>query len=98
MLKIGKDTRVPMMEVYDLYLGKRKPAEVLAAAESGEVPAELRKEQRFYAHLYLGLYYDATGDKKKALEHLTLAEGKYRIGHYMGDVAHVHAELLRKRR
>jgi lipoprotein NlpI len=96
ILTIGKDTRVPMMEVYDLYRGKLKPADVLTAAEAGEVPAELRKEQRFYAHLYLGLYYDAIGDKPKALKHMTLAEGKYRIGHYMGDVAHVHAELLRK--
>jgi lipoprotein NlpI len=96
MLKIGKDRRVPMMEVYDLYRGKIKPADVLAAAEAGDVPAELRKQQRFYAHLYLGLYYDVLGDRNKALEHMTLAEGKYRIGHYMGDVAHVHAELLRK--
>jgi lipoprotein NlpI len=97
MLKIGKDRRVPMMEVYDLYRGKIKPPDVLAAAEAGEVPAELRKQQLFYTHLYLGLYYDVLGDQRKTLEHLTLAEGKYRIGHYMGDVAHVHAELLRKR-
>ncbi len=96
MLKIGRDRRVPMMEVYDLYRGKLKPADVLDAAKAGEVPTELRKQQLFYAHLYLGLYYDVTGDKKKALEHMTLAEGKYRIGSYMGDVAHVHAELLRK--
>jgi lipoprotein NlpI len=96
MLKIGKDARVPMMEVYDLYRGKLKPADVLAAAEAGEVRGEQRKQQLFYAHLYLGLYYDVMGDKRKALEHMTLAEGKYRIGHYMGDVAHVHAALLRK--
>lgn len=96
MLKIGRDARVPMMEVYDLYLGKAKPADVLAAAEAGDVPAGLRKEQRFYAQLYLGLYLDAIGDKRKALEHLALAEDKYRIGHYMGDVAHIHAEKLRK--
>ncbi|HEY7315412.1 MAG TPA: tetratricopeptide repeat protein [Gemmataceae bacterium] len=96
MLKIGKDRRVPMMEVYDLYRGKLKPADVLTAAEAGDVPAELRKQQLFYAHLYLGLYYDVLGDRRKALEHLALAEDKYRIGHYMGDVAHVHAELLRK--
>jgi hypothetical protein len=96
MLKIGKDKRVPMMDVYDLFLDKCKPADVLAAAEAGAAPAELRKEQRFYAHLYLGLYYDAKGDKRKALEHLTLAADKYRIGHYMADVAHVHAEMLRK--
>jgi lipoprotein NlpI len=96
ILKIGRDARVPMMEVYDLYKGKLKPAGVMDAAEAGKVPAAQRKERLFYAHLYLGLYYDATGDKKKALEHMALAEGKYRIGHYMGDVAHVHAEMLRK--
>jgi lipoprotein NlpI len=95
MLKIGKDNRVPLMEAYDLFLGKCQPADVLAAAEAGDVPAALRKQQLFYAHLYLGLYYDALSDKRKALEHLSLAAGKYRLG-YMGDVAHVHAELLRR--
>ena len=29
-------------------------------------------------------------------EHMTEAAGKYRIGHYMGDVARVHADVLRK--
>jgi lipoprotein NlpI len=96
MLRIGKDDRVPLMEVYDLFQGKSKPADVLASAEAGDVPAALRKQQLFYAHLYLGLYHDALGDKK-ALEHLNLAAGKYRLG-YMGDVAHVHAELLRGER
>jgi lipoprotein NlpI len=95
MLRIGKDKRVPLMDIYDLFMGKCKPADVLAAAQAGDVPAELRKQQLFYAHLYLGLYYDALGDKHKALEHMELAAGKYRLG-YMGDVAHVHAELLRK--
>ncbi|HTU89614.1 MAG TPA: tetratricopeptide repeat protein [Gemmataceae bacterium] len=94
MLKIGTDKRVPLMKIYDLFLGKCKPADVLAAAEAGDVPADLRKQQFFYAHLYLGLYYDALGDKRKALEHMNLAAGQYRLG-YMGDVAHVHAELLR---
>ncbi len=96
MLKIGKDDRVPLMEVYDVFLGKCKPADVLAAAKAGDVQAERRNQQLFYAHLYLGLYYDALGDKRKAMEHMSLAGGKYRLG-YMGDVAHVHAELLRKR-
>lgn len=95
MLKIGKDNRVPLMKVYDLFLGKCKPADVLAVAQAGDVSAESRKQQLFYGHLYLGLYYDAVGDKRKALEHMNLAAGKYRLG-YMGDVAHVHAELLRK--
>jgi lipoprotein NlpI len=95
MLKIGKDDRVPMMVVYDLFMGKCSPADVLKAAEVGEVSAPLRKQQLFYAHLYLGLYYDARGDKTKALHHTKLAGGEYRLG-YMGDVAHVHAELLEK--
>lgn len=95
MLKTGKDKRVPMMEVYDLFIGKCKPADVMAAAEAGDVPADLRKQQLFYAHLYLGLYYDSLGEKRKALEHMNLAAGKYRLG-YMGDVAHVHAQLLSK--
>jgi lipoprotein NlpI len=96
ILTIGKDTRVPMMQVYSLYKGELKPADVLSAAEAGNVPAAQRKERLFYAHLYLGLYYDVQGDKKRALEHMDLAAGKYRIGHYMGDVARIHADLLRK--
>ena len=95
MLKIGKDKRVPLMDIYDLFLGKCKPADVLAAAEAGDVPGDLRKQQLFYAHLYLGLYYDALGNKLKALDHMGLAAGKYHFG-YMGDVANVHAKLLSK--
>lgn len=97
MLPIGKDDRVPLMKAYDLFVGKCKPADLMAEAQAGDVPAALRKQQLFYAHLYLGLYYDALGDKGKALQHMSEAAGKYRLG-YMGDVAHVHAELLRKDR
>jgi lipoprotein NlpI len=95
MLRIGKDRRVPMTQVYELYQGKLKPADVLAAAEAGEATAPERKDRHFYAHLYLGLYYDALGDTKSALEHMNLAADKYRSPHYMGDVARVHAEVLR---
>src|SRR5262249_17849708 len=96
LLKIGRDRRVPMMEVYSLFGGKIKPADVLAAVEAGDVPAEQRNAQRFYAHLYLGLYAEATGDRKQAVEHLTIAADKRRIGHYMWDVARVHRDLLKK--
>jgi lipoprotein NlpI len=97
ILKIGRDARVPMMEVYALFQGKAKPADVLAAAEAGQVPPEKRHVQLFYAHLYLGLYAEVNGDTKKALEHLKLAAEKYPIGHYMGDVARVHRDLLEKK-
>jgi lipoprotein NlpI len=95
VLKIGKDSRIPMTEVYDLYRGKLKPDDVLAAANAGKVPEEERAKRLFYAHLYLGIYADVTGDKKKAEEHLALAAEKYKIAHYMGDVARVHLQLLR---
>jgi lipoprotein NlpI len=96
MLKVGKDARIPMMEVYDLFHGDRKPEEVLEAAKAGEATEAERNRRLFYAHLYLGIYYDATGDKKKALEHLKPAAHDYRIDHYMGDVAAVHEALLLK--
>jgi lipoprotein NlpI len=97
MLKIGKDRRVPLMQVYELFKGTLKPADVLTAANAGTLADEQRKPMLFYAHLYLGLYHDVLGEKKKAAEHMALAAGKYKIGHYMGEVARVHHELLMKK-
>jgi lipoprotein NlpI len=96
LLKIGNDKRVPMMQVYALFAGKIKPEDVLKAAQEGKLSAEPLNRQLFYAHLYLGLYYEVTGDAKRALEHLATAADKHRIDHYMWDVARVHADLLRK--
>jgi lipoprotein NlpI len=96
LLKIRRDRRVPMMEVYDLYAGKLKPDDVLAAAKAGDPRPAVLNNQLFYAHLYLGLYYDAAGDAKLAAEHMEQAV-KHKIGHYMWDVARVHAEVLLKR-
>jgi lipoprotein NlpI len=95
ILKIGRDRRVPMMEVYDLFAGKLKPDDVLAAVMRGDPDAKELNQRRFYAHLYLGLYCEANGDTKGALEHLSTAE-KHKIGHYMWNVAQVHAERLKK--
>jgi lipoprotein NlpI len=96
LLKIGKDKRVPMMQVYELFKGSIEPADVLTAAKAGKVTDEQRKSMLFYAHLYLGLYHDVLGEKQKAAKHLAVAAGKYKIGHYMGEVARVHSELLAK--
>jgi lipoprotein NlpI len=98
MLKIGKDPRVPMMEIYAFYAGKAKPEDVLASAMKVDKDAksEVRKEQLFYAHLYLGLYYEVTGNNKRAKEHMKKAAKDYAIGHYMGDVARVHLAQMGK--
>jgi lipoprotein NlpI len=100
LLKIGKDPRVPLMEVYALFAGKAKPEDVLAAAKKiakGTKP-EVKKEQLFYAHLYLGLYYDVLENKKLAREHMQKAAKDYLIGDYMGDVARVHLAQMEKRK
>jgi lipoprotein NlpI len=96
ILKIGKDARPPMMQVYDLYRGAAKPEDVFVATRDAKLTPEQMNRALFYAHLYLGLYYDVSGDKKRALEHMTLAAQKHRIDHYMWDVARVHEGLLRK--
>lgn len=96
ILKIGKDRRVPLMEVYALFKGEMKPEDILTAANAGQPPAPQLNQRLFYAHLYLGLYFEAMGDPKRALEHMTKAADEYKLGGYMWDVARVHAELRRK--
>jgi lipoprotein NlpI len=95
LLKIGKDRRVPMSQVYGLFAGKLKPEDVLQAAKTPGADAELLNRQLFYAHLYLGLYYEVTGDPKNSLEHLEEAV-RHRIIHYMWDVSRVHRDLVKK--
>ncbi len=95
LIPIERDGRVPMMQIHALFAGKAKPEDVLAAAKAGN-PAS-SDNQLFYAHLYLGLYYEAIGDAKLAREHILKAATDYKAGHYMGDVARVHAQVLRKK-
>jgi lipoprotein NlpI len=84
------DPRVPLMEVYDLFGGRAKPQDVLAATEAGHPDAEELVERRFYAHLYLGLYFEALGQAAEAQEHVRLAAETYTNDGYMGDSARVH--------
>lgn len=96
LLRIGHDHRVPLMQVYALFAGQAKPEAVLNAATAGNPPLKELNQHLFYAHLYLGLYYEVQGDREKMLEHMGKAAGEYRLPGYMGDVARVHLELRRK--
>lgn len=96
ILAIKRDGRVPMMEVYALYGGKATPDDVLAAAHAGNPSPAALNERLFYAHLYLGLYYEAAGDSARAREHLATAAESHKIGHYMWNVAVVHAKRLKE--
>jgi lipoprotein NlpI len=97
-IPVTRDARVPMAEVWKLFAGKSKPADVLTAAGKIDAESEEGTEARFYAHLYLALYYESEGDEKQVLEHLALAVEKYKIGHYMWDVANAHLVELKKAR
>lgn len=92
LIVVGADARVPMREVQGLFGGKLTPAEVFQAAEAG-AEAE-RPGPRFYAHLYVGLYYEAAGQRPQAEEHIRKAAALARYGGYMGEVARVHALLF----
>jgi lipoprotein NlpI len=96
ILKIGDDRRVPMRQVYDLFKGDLKPDDVLAAARAGNPPKEQLNQRLFYAYLYVGIYYDLAGDRKKALADMEQAVA-HRIGHYMWDVARIQRDLLAKK-
>lgn len=94
MLPIKNDPRVPMMQIYDMYRGKLMPEDVLKTARSDDPNEQMLNRRLFYAHLYIGLFHEAAGKADLAQKHIELAE-KHKIGHYMWDVAHVHADLLR---
>jgi lipoprotein NlpI len=95
LIRISDDSRVPMKEIHDLYAGMGKPDAVLKAAEAAaESPAE-KKLQQFYADLYLGLYFEVTGDAAKSADHIRAAAKAAPRDHYMGDVARFHAGRLK---
>lgn len=93
LLPVGPDARVPMREIYEMFRGTMKPEAVLAA--SGTSP-----QARFYAHLYVGLFSEATGDKTRALEEIRAAAGDQyaAAGGYMHTVARVHLARLERPR
>lgn len=91
LIPIKGDARVPMAEVHDLFAGKGSVEAVMKAAETGE--ESRRRNQLCYAHLYLGLYFEALGDAAKAKEHLVKAATDYQMDHYMGKCAQVHVKL-----
>ena len=86
LLPVGPDPRIPMAEIYQMFRGAMTPEEVLAAGERGG------ERGRFYAHLYVGLYYEALGRDGEARRHITEAadERFAAVGGYMQMVARVH--------
>jgi lipoprotein NlpI len=93
LLPVGPDSRVPMTQIYQMFKGSLTPEQVLAAA--GTQPTS-----QFYAHLYVGLYDEALGDRKGALEHISAAAADRfaASGGYMHTVARVHLGILERQK
>lgn len=92
-IPIVGDGRVPMREIHALFAGTGSADAVLKAADPDGMPTEAERDQLCYAHLYLGLYYDVTGDAVLARTHMRRAAIDYRMDHYMGRVALVHMKV-----
>ena len=90
-IPIEGDSRVPMKQVHELFAGKGSEEAVLKAAEEGD--GEQLRNHRCYAHLYLGLYFEASGDDVKAKKHMLKAAKDFSMDHYMGRVAQVHVKI-----
>jgi lipoprotein NlpI len=102
MLPIRDDRRIPMMQIYDLYRGKLQPADVLKAIDADQPTADARRARAFYAHLYLGLYYEVAKEPTLAKKYIDLAADPELaknpgLNRYMWDVARVHAQQLQAR-
>jgi lipoprotein NlpI len=91
LLPVGPDQRSPMREIYEMFKGTMTPDAVLKAARSDP-------SSQFFAELYVGLYYDALNDDRRAREHLTIAASPRLAdaGGYMHRVATLHPRLRKQ--
>ena len=82
LIPIARDPRPPMMRVHALFAGKATPEDVLRDARDDTA--------RFFAYLYIGLYWEANGNAAKAEPWLKRAAEASAGQDYMGAVARVH--------
>jgi lipoprotein NlpI len=90
LLPVGPDSRVPMRQVYEMFRGNLTPEDVLKAG--GNQP-----QSEFFAHLYTGLYFEATGNPTRAREQIAAAAADRfaAAGGYMHSVARIHLARLK---
>jgi lipoprotein NlpI len=95
LIDVKGDSRVPMMKVQQMLAGKATPDDVIAEAKRGDPDEREARTRLFYAHLYVGLYFESLGDSAKAKQYIAPAAGKYFVEGYMGGVARVHLKAAR---
>jgi lipoprotein NlpI len=91
LIPVADDSRVPMAQIQQMFAGTLMPDEVLNAGEKAGGTA------KFYADLYVGLYYEALDRDDKSLRLVELAAANPAAkDSYMGDVARVHVKLRKQ--
>jgi lipoprotein NlpI len=92
LIDVTSDSRVPMAQIQKMFAGTMPPEKVLAAG------IEAGGTEKFYADLYVGLYYEALHQDAESLRLLKLAaDNPSAKENYMGDVARVHVKLRTKK-
>ena len=92
LINVTSDSRVPMTQIQQMFAGTLPPEKVLAAG------TEAGGAAKFYADLYVGLYYEALHRDAESLRLLKLAaDNPSAKENYMGDVARVHVLLRTKK-
>ena len=92
LIPVSHDRRVPMMEILALFRGEGDPSGVLDAAQNASDNGRASPPM-FYAHLYLGLYYEAIGELELSAKHIAEAVGFDLPHDYMWQVARIHRRL-----
>ena len=104
LMKVGKDERPPMMALYGLFKGTNDVAAVWSAVAAGNPTVAERDQREFWARLYIGIYYEASGRGNLATRYLGTAAAMARTASftnqtvsYMIDVGRVYRDKLRQR-
>lgn len=99
LIPISEDRRVPMSQIYEMYAGRMTPEQVLTIANqtspSVELDSEQHRLQRYYAHLYIGLYHEMLKNQEASIRAMKKAAQINPLGktNFMGQVARVHLQL-----
>src|SRR5678816_846335 len=87
LLPVGPDDRAPMREIYRMFAGTIAPESVLVAGVT-------EPRAKFYAALYVGLYFEAIGEARAEHYIREAASNQYAsAGGYMNRVAKVHMQV-----
>lgn len=95
LIPVTGDSRVPMAEILELYAGKGTPEKVMEKVAGAKIDPAAKPAQLLYSHLYLALYFEATGNPALRRSHLEKAVETNLKNEYMWEVARVHLELLK---